>query len=353
MERGGHVLFRYIISGVILHLLCSHPQFAYMGLAKSKNALHPSHSGMTFHFIPWWGYLFLAFLLFIFVYSLFKKGNSRIAIAKISTSENLSQDPITVQKPAFTVIPGNAQAIGKRTEQQDSFAFSDLSDEFFTSQYGVLAILADGMGGMLGGKEASQLAVQTFLHHYLNSSETHNIPDKLLSALEIANASVVQFAHQNDIEGKVGTTLIAAAVIKEQLYWLSVGDSRIYLKQRESLTQLTSDHVYARELDEKAAKQEITYEEAANDPQRTSLTSFIGLKNLKQIDIAMDPIHLTKGDAIILCSDGLYGSLTTDEIIEGFSSNSAQEAAEKLLKFALSKEIPNQDNVTIALLSIE
>ena len=303
--------------------------------------------------IPWWGYLIIAFLLFIFVYLLRKNINDKKGKLRSSNNGNHPQDPITIQNPHFNVIPGNAQAIGKRAEQQDSFAFSDLNDESFTSEYGVLAILADGMGGMLGGKEASQLAVQTFLHHYLSSSETHHISDKLLSALKEANDSVVQFARQNGMMGNVGTTLIATVVLKDQLYWLSVGDSRIYLKQGEKLTQLTSDHIYAKELDEKAANQEITFEEAANDPQRASLTSFLGLERLEQIDIAKESVPLGKGDAIILCSDGLYGSLTQMEMIEGFCTNSPQDIAENLINLVISKEISNQDNATIALLSIK
>lgn len=264
-------------------------------------------------------------------------------------------DPITVQIPRSrsTVVPGNAQDIGSRTEQQDAFGFSDISDEEFSNKYGVLAVLADGMGGLAGGKEASQLAVQTFLRHYLYSTSSTFIPERLVSALKAANEAVLQFASENEVEGNIGTTFVATVIFNQQLYWLSVGDSRIYLKQGESLIQLTTDHNYGMELDEKAANGEITLEAAATDHQRESLTSFLGLERLERTDVAIDPIPLHKGDYIILCSDGLYGSLTNHEMIEICSSCTTQAAAEKLVEVAVSKNKPYQDNATVALLTIE
>ena len=169
----------------------------------------------------------------------------------------------------------------------------------------------------------------------------------------MANDAILQFAHDNGLEGGVGTTLIAAVVYRNKLlYWLSVGDSRIYLKQGEFLTQLTTDHIYANELDEKVALGEITKEEAENDPQRQSLTSFLGLKRLEEIDVSLEPIPLHKGNTVILCSDGLYGSLTSTEMLHICHSFPTQEATEELIDMTLRKQIPNQDNVTVALLTI-
>ena len=261
-------------------------------------------------------------------------------------------DPVTVRPAGYKVIPGNAQNIGTRSEQQDAFGFSDIHDDPFIQQFGVLGVLADGMGGLKGGKEASHIAVSSFLDHYLHTPLITSIPEKLLSAVEVANDAILQFAHDNGLEGGVGTTLIAAVVYQNKLYWLSVGDSRIYLKQGEFLTQLTTDHIYANELDEKVALGEITKEEAENDPQRQSLTSFLGLKRLEEIDVSLEPIPLHKGNTVILCSDGLYGSLTSTEMLHICHRFPTQEAAEELIDMTLRKQIPNQDNVTVALLTI-
>ena len=208
------------------------------------------------------------------------------------------------------------------------------------------------MGGLKGGKEASRIAVSSFLDHYLHTPLITSIPEKLLSAVEVANDTVLQFAHDHGLEGGVGTNSIAAVVYQNKLYWLSVGDSRIYLKQEEFLTQLTTDHIYANELDKKVVLGEITKEEAENDPQRQSLTSFLGLKRLEEIDVSMEPIPLHKGNTVILCSDGLYGSLTSTEMLHVCHSFLTQEAAEELIDMTLCKQKPNQDNVTVALLTI-
>ncbi|MCH1625696.1 PP2C family protein-serine/threonine phosphatase [Ferdinandcohnia quinoae] len=310
---------------------------------------------MLFHIhndIPWWGYLLILVLFFVGIYLIHNFSKKLKNIRNYGMTET-SDDPITIQKTMSPIIPGNAQHIGARTEQQDAFGFSDIADEAFISKYGVLAVLADGMGGLQGGKEASYLAVQTFLDQYLNSSEIDSIPEKLEAALIRANETVLQFARENKLEGKVGTTLIASVIFMNQLYWLSVGDSRIYLKNGETLTQLTKDHIYANELDEKASTGEITLEEALNDPQRESLTSFLGLETVDEMDITTNPIRLHKGDSVILCSDGLYGTITNQEILDALHTLSTQLAAEKLIEIVRSKQKPNQDNATVALLTIE
>ncbi|WNS77453.1 protein phosphatase 2C domain-containing protein [Bacillus sp. DTU_2020_1000418_1_SI_GHA_SEK_038] len=264
----------------------------------------------------------------------------------------LKSDPITKIPLPFTVVPGNAQHIGSRTEQQDAFAFSDIHDHPFINKFGVLAVLADGMGGLIGGKEASNLAVQTFTNHYITSFEMDSIPEKLIFAVKEANEAVKAFAVENGVEGGMGTTLIATVIFKDQLYWLSVGDSRIYLHRNDTVKQLTTDHIYAKELDEKVAAGLISREEAKYDPQRESLTSFLGLDVIEELDVSVDPIPLEKGDSVILCSDGLYGSVSNEEMIDICRSFSTQEAAENFIEYVLKKQKPHQDNATVAILNL-
>ncbi|MEH7523942.1 protein phosphatase 2C domain-containing protein, partial [Bacillus sp. JJ1503] len=229
---------------------------------------------------------------------------------------------------------------------------TDIHDQPFMNKYGVLAVLADGMGGFIGGKEASFLAVQTFVKHYQESIEIDSIPDKLVSAVQEANKSVKAFAKQNGLEGGVGTTLIATVVFKNQLYWLSVGDSRIYLYQNHTVKLLTTDHIYAKELEEKVASGQISRQEAENDPQRESLTSFLGLEEIEELDVSLDPIPLERGNSIILCSDGLYGSVSNQEMMDVCSSLLTQEAADRLIELVLKKQKPHQDNATVAILTL-
>lgn len=295
---------------------------------------------------PWWVYSIVAIIVVLIIFLLAQRRTRKNR--KVITSE-----PITIQKPTFHITPGNAQTIGRRPEQQDAFGFSDIEDEDFIEQYGVLAVVADGMGGLLGGKEVSQIAVHSFLEHYLHSEKVQTIPERLLTALLNANDSVLHYSYEKSLTGNTGTTLIAAVIFKDQLFWLSIGDSRIFLKQEESLRQLTTDHIYAEELAEKVAIGKITMEEAENDPQKESLTSFLGLESLEKLDITMKPLPLNRGDSVILCSDGLYGSVTVQEILDVCNHLPAQEAAERLIEIAISKDHPYQDNATVAILTIE
>ncbi|RBW68948.1 PP2C family protein-serine/threonine phosphatase [Bacillus taeanensis] len=266
---------------------------------------------------------------------------------RIRTSSSNQHD----KKAAAFITPGNAQHIGARTEQQDAFAFSDLTDYETIKKFGVLSIVADGMGGLSGGREASQTAVQTFLYTYLNST-FETIEERLDDALYTANKAVYELSLQKELQGQMGTTLIAAVIKDQYLYWRSAGDSRIYLYRQQNLTQLTKDHIYGTKLDQKAADGEITTEEAANHPERNYLTSFLGLETIPEIDRQHTPLILLPEDRVMLCSDGLYGRLTELEMINHLHFN-PQEAADKLLQSVLRKQHPKQDNVTAAILGYQ
>jgi PPM family protein phosphatase len=249
-------------------------------------------------------------------------------------------------------IPGNAQHIGARREQQDDFGFSDLDDCNFISHGGVLAIVADGMGGLAMGRDASRLAKQTMLEEYEAKTPEESIPDALRRALEAANTAVCELSRQAGQEGEVGTTLVAAVIKDHDLHWVSVGDSRIYFYRQGELYQLTTDHDYARELARMAEAGQITWEEAAGDPNRRALTSYLGLPHLIEVDQSSQPVPLKADDRILLCSDGLYGSLTIAEMAEFLETN-AQESAELLIEAALTKQKTSQDNLTVAILACE
>jgi protein phosphatase len=250
------------------------------------------------------------------------------------------------------VIPGNAQHIGARREQQDDFGFSDLNDRGFVSHGGILAVIADGMGGLAMGRDASRVAKQTMLREYEAKLPEESVPAALSRALEAANAAVYELSRQAGQEGEVGTTLAAAVVKDQELHWISAGDSRIYLHREGRLYQLTTDHDYGRELDLRAQAGQVSWEEARANPQRPALTSYLGLARLPEVDYSRKPVPLQAGDHVLLCSDGLYGSLSEDEmaaVLEG----DPQDAATWLVEGALAKGKSSQDNITVAILACE
>jgi protein phosphatase len=241
---------------------------------------------------------------------------------------------------------GNAQDIGHRSEQQDAFGFSDPQDAAFVSHGGFMGVVADGMGGMAGGSAASEAAVRAFRRAYLEKSPAELIPDALARSLREANAAVVSLAAKEPSQLGVGTTLVAAVLHRGLLHWVSVGDSRIYLLRVERATQLTADHIYSRELYQRVIAGEIPRSRVLSDPQRDSLTSYLGQPDLKAVDRNQKPFALLPGDRVVLCSDGLYRAMSEAEIASALRGV-LQEACQSLVAGALAKQRPNQDNLTI------
>lgn len=186
----------------------------------------------------------------------------------------------------------------RRSENQDAM-YADIG----------LFVVADGMGGHLGGSVASSLAVKTLA---ANSPST---PSELLAAVRHANQVVHHrsTAHP-DLTG-MGTTLCAIAVTQsdDSRVWclVNVGDSRVYRYQSGELTQLTVDHNFVAEM---VRAGDLTPEQAADHPRRNTLTRAIGVEPEVLIDDWI--LDLTGNDRFLLCTDGLTNELTESEIVE-------------------------------------
>ena len=241
---------------------------------------------------------------------------------------------------------GNAHHIGARETQQDNFGISDISNKDLRGRKGVFGIVADGMGGMADGGEVSALVTRTMLQ-YFNETESSGQPElDLLNMLFAANDNVNRF-----MEGREqgGSTVVSVILKGDSLYWVAVGDSRICLSRSGSLIQINREHTYAAELDEKAAMGEISWEEAAGHPSRGALTSYLGMGALDQIDRSERPVRLLAGDCILLMSDGVFGVLSDDEILEAIRAEPNQRASAMQDKI-LAKQNPHQDNFTAVIL---
>lgn len=270
-------------------------------------------------------------------------------------SEEAADEETPVEVAAFTtsnlkLVPSNCQHIGARERQEDAFGFSDLSDEDLVKQNGVLAVVADGMGGLAKGDRASQVAVSIFLREYKERQEDEPLNKHLLSTLQRSNTAVYDLAFTGDEDDELGTTLVAAAVQDGEMHWISVGDSRIYLYRNSSLEQLNKDHIYANKLENDVENGLISRKEAEKHPERAFLTSYLGCHEPPEVDYSEEPVSLKPGDAVMLCSDGLTNTLSLDEIIDVFNA-SPENIAEELVKNALFKEKRHQDNITILVLT--
>ncbi len=251
------------------------------------------------------------------------------------------------------VIPGNAQHIGARNEQQDSFGFSAFDAVEFVSHAGFLSVVADGMGGLALGKDSSATAVRTFLATYEAKEPAEKIPAVLDRGLHAANREVNRQAAAAGVEGEAGTTLVAVVIHDGKLYRVAAGDSRIYLFRQGILRQLTTDYNYGRILDRMVEKGEISAAEADSHPSRAALTSYLGKQELDDYDQPADPpVELMPGDKILLASDGLFGFLPEEEIIRLLAAD-PQPAAEALVQATIDRQSPYQDNITVAVLGYD
>ena len=240
----------------------------------------------------------------------------------------------------------NLQGIGARKNQQDSFGVTDVAD---TSR-GVLAVVADGVGGTSHGAEISRMVTSHLLQSFQTYQPSQGAPGEfLLRVAHEAQRKVRSFLlGQGGIAG--GSTLVAAFIKDRGLYFLSVGDSRVCLLRSNSLVQLNREHTYAAHLDEKAARGEITTASARGDKQRNSLTSYMGIEEQLQIDSNLKPIPLISGDRVLLMTDGVFGSITEAELTAAAGRPDIFEAAASIERAVVNRRKPNQDNFTAILL---
>jgi len=250
---------------------------------------------------------------------------------------------------------GVVQHIGQRDEQEDSFAVFDPTDPRRRGG-GVLAVVADGMGGHSHGREASQIAVHTVLAGYAEKRLDEPVPVALLRLLQAANAAVHGLAVPGALMDQLnnpGTTLTAAVIHDDyRLSWVSVGDSRLYLYRQGRVYRITADHVFGRDLDRAAARGLVSAETARQHPEREALTSYLGVPVLTAVDCNRRQSYpLQPGDRLLLCSDGLYRGLSEAEMAAELACADAGAAAGALVARVLAKQRRYQDNATALVLA--
>jgi serine/threonine protein phosphatase PrpC len=170
------------------------------------------------------------------------------------------------------------------------------------------------------------------------------IPQALGRALVAAQQKVLELA----ATAQLGTTLVAAVLHERSLYWISVGDSALYHVRGNELTQVNRSHVYAIDLDARVLAGELSLELALADPQRESLTSYLGMTNLQLVDRNLRPMAMAENDGLLLASDGLFKTIAPGKFPP--RNGDAQDYCEQLLNATLAAAAPGQDNITILML---
>lgn len=239
---------------------------------------------------------------------------------------------------------GNAQHIGGRKQQQDSFGFSELMDPDILAQKGICGVLSDGMGGLDSGREISEQVVQKTLEYFKNLVYQYPIGRQLFFFYQQFNQELFAQYEKNGKPG-AGATVLTVILFKDRLYWYAVGDSRLYLWRKERLYQINEEHNFRNKLIEKYIEGEGSLEDAWQDPKGEFLTSYMGCPEILKADIGQIGLALQNGDKILMLTDGVYRSLSEETVIEKMKKD-PQEACTELIQDAVSRKIPGQDNMT-------
>jgi protein phosphatase len=231
------------------------------------------------------------------------------------------------------------QMRGERNYQEDAFSIKVFGAE-------KLLLLCDGMGGHVGGEQASSLAIEEFVKGFslqLNSP----IYKRLEAGLASANVAIQQKVSQvSELKG-MGTTLVAVYLSGDTIYWVSVGDSPLWLVRENQIQRLNADHSLAGVFKKLVEQGQMTAQDAANDPKRHALLSSVSGDEIKHIDLRESAFDLKNGDCLLLASDGLETLSDQDIIRLVADKDKPEKSVAKLLDAVKTYQNPQQDNASV------
>lgn len=219
-------------------------------------------------------------------------------------------------------------------------------DDFYTDPQGRFFIVADGMGGHAGGKEASHIATEVITAYLRQHWDSQVSSGNLLKqAIYAANQAILIDQGKHPEREDMGTTAVVLVFRQEESWYAHIGDSRLYQLRGEHLEQITEDHTWvARAM--KAG--DLSAEQAREHPWRHVLSQCLGRKELQEIEVQR--LDVLPGDCLLMCSDGLTEELADAQIFPRLlASQKCEEVAQSLVEAA--KESGGSDNITVVIVA--
>ncbi len=217
------------------------------------------------------------------------------------------------------------------------------------SKGALLCVVCDGMGGAKSGNVASSLAADTFVQEFKRIWKVRRkltVEQLLFDAVSLANHTVYQQSKISDEYSGMGTTLVAAVVRNKTVDLVNVGDSRAYSVGKEGIRQITVDHSVVQMM---IARGELSVERAKSYPGKNYITRAIGTEESVSCDSFQLPV--TKGEYLLLCSDGLTNVVNDQEILfEVLHGDKPDTCCGRLIEIAKHRGAP--DNVTCVLVEL-
>ncbi len=220
---------------------------------------------------------------------------------------------------------------------------------------GLLAAVADGMGGAAAGEVASREGLASLTMYLFGhwgrfpspQAKEEDLYRALLGAADCASAAVLRYSDDDRTARGMGSTLTAAVIWNGHAHFIQVGDSRAYLYRKPELIQLTTDQTLVNEM---IASGYLTPEQAKTHPQRSMITQALGSPQPLKAELGKVPLR--RGDRLLLCSDGLHGEVSDDQLRDFLALGySPRRTLELMLEVAL--EHGGRDNITAVLLALD
>ncbi|MHA7827329.1 MAG: PP2C family protein-serine/threonine phosphatase [Roseovarius sp.] len=244
---------------------------------------------------------------------------------------------------------------GRRARQEDAI----VSDFPAGNGFGFV-VLADGMGGHAAGDIASKIAVtEVFSELKMQSGDPElleqRIGEVLGDAVLSANECIGLYSSRSSEHEGMGATLLAPVLMDDRLYWVSVGDSPLYLFRDGTLSRLNANHALVSQIDFLVNSGIMARDEALNHPDQACLTSVLAGRDIPQIDCRATPVQLMHGDIVVAASDGLQflGEARIEALLRFARNQSAERIADGLLQDVGRLDDPWQDNVSFCVVKVQ
>jgi serine/threonine protein phosphatase PrpC len=255
-------------------------------------------------------------------------------------------------EPGYDVASAISQ--GGRDYQEDTI----VTDFPLGSDSGFV-VLADGMGGHAAGDVASKIVVTEVFSELKFQSESfghseNDIPTHLFDAAKSANECLLSEVSANPETMGMGSTLVSVVIRENRLFWISIGDSPLYILRNGKLEQLNEDHSMAPQIDFMVESGMIDAEVGKNHPDRNCLTSVLMGEAVAKIDCPKTPYELKIGDVILVSSDGLQylENKEIQEIMATHAKRPSSEISAHLLEAIRKLDDPDQDNVSFSVIKV-
>jgi len=256
------------------------------------------------------------------------------------------------REPRYDVASGISQ--GARDYQEDA-----ITADFPVGAEAGFVVLADGMGGHAAGDVASKIVLTEVFSelkfHYADvDAFERQAPDILRKVADYANETLRNHAAIHPETAGMGATLVVPALVENRLWWISVGDSPLFLYRNGLLTQLNEDHSMGPQIDFMVQSGLLDARLAADHPDRNCLMSVLMGAQIAKVDCPTRPLELKAGDIIVCSSDGLQFLTNAQiaKILGKYRRSRSTEIAERLLDEIYKLDDPDQDNISFTIIKV-